>query len=61
MTFIVKYHIYIDDVKTYKTLNVTFKWYEYVSINRILKRFFKNLNESYPVFSSDIDSINLVF
>lgn len=58
--FIVKYHIYVDDIKTNKSLIVSFKWYEYITHDRIIKRFFKNLKEDYPVYYSDIDSVILI-
>ena len=58
--FIVNYHIYKDGVKTNKSKNVSFKWYEFITSSRVLKRFFEGLDEEYPVFCSDIDSINLI-
>lgn len=58
--FIVNYHTYEDGVKTNKSKNVSFKWYEFITSSRVLKRFFESLDEEYPVFCSDIDSINLI-
>lgn len=64
--FIIYYHIiepknYIKDIKTYKSHTISFKWYEYISRKKIVKRFFETLQENYPVMYKDIDSIHLIF
>ena len=58
--FCVNYHIYVDDRNVNKSLLISFKWYEHISHTRVIKRFFKKLKENYPVYYSDIDSINLL-
>lgn len=59
--FIIYYHIYVDDIKTNKSLTISFKWYEHISRKKIVKRFFETLEEDYPVMYQDIDSIHLIF
>lgn len=61
-TFVVKYHRYVDGVRTYFTKEVEFKWYEHISQRRIVTKFFKYIDDMHitDVAYSDIDSISLV-